>query len=441
MDFKDTKEIKEKSLPEIYKELQQARINSSKRSNNTVKRIKISFNKISINFGTLFIIAIFIIVILSSTKNIFASNSNTETSTGRIKIEENHEAIQIEEVISNNTNELKRKSLTTENRDIEFQTIYKENQDLPKDEQVIVQQGELGSKIETVVKTYSVVNGKEEANDEIILNTTITKYPVNQIIEVGTSELLGKFKVHIGDNLYTKEDVTLRELADENSDKVYIIGKYVELKVIAVEGDYVKVAYGVYTGYVHSEFLASEYTNPEYVEKCRIQKALNTVQFDMNVNKPSGLTLDDFKKVLSNNPRDVNKIFENNAENFYNAEQKYQVNGLLLAAIGIHESAWGTSSISKDKNNLFGYGAYDRDPYNSAFSFDGYQDGIETLAKALAKNYLNPAGLTIFGGETATGKYFNGTSIASINVRYATDENWGHAVFNIMEGLYEKLQQ
>ena len=30
--------------------------------------------------------------------------------------------------------------------------------------------------------------------------------------------------------------------------------------------------------------------------------------------------------------------------------------------------------------------------------------------------------------------------ISSINTRYATDENWGNAVYNIMEGLYEKLQ-
>lgn len=441
MDFKDTKEIKEKSLPEIYRELQQARINSSKRNNTTIRRIKSNVNEISFNFGTLFIIIVFIIVIFSSTKNIFASNSNTETSTGKIKVEENYEAINIEEVISNNTNETKRKSLTTEKRDIEFQTRYNENEDLPKDEQVIVQQGELGNKIETVVKTYSIINGREEVEDETILNTTIIKYPVNQIVEVGTSELLGKFKVHIGENLYTKEDVILRESADENSEKIYVIGQYVELKVLAVEGDYVKVIYGSYSGYVHSEFLASEYTNPEYVEKCRIQKALNTVHFDMNVNKPSGLTLEDFKKALSNNYRDVNKIFENNAENFYNAEQKYQVNGLLLAAIGIHESGWGTSEISKDKNNLFGYGAYDSDPYNSAFLFDGYAEGIDTLAKALAKNYLNPAGVTIYGGETATGKYYNGTTIASINVKYATDENWGNAVFNIMEGLYEKLQQ
>ena len=39
---------------------------------------------------------------------------------------------------------------------------------------------------------------------------------------------------------------------------------------------------------------------------------MNKLSYEINVNEPSGLTLEDFKKVLSNNPRDVNKIFEDN---------------------------------------------------------------------------------------------------------------------------------
>ena len=42
----------------------------------------------------------------------------------------------------------------------------------------------------------------------------------------------------------------------------------------------------------------------------------------MQLNKPSGLTLEQFKKVLSDE-KDKNKIFENNAEYFYNLLYKY----------------------------------------------------------------------------------------------------------------------
>ena len=47
-------------------------------------------------------------------------------------------------------------------------------------------------------------------------------------------------------------------------------------------------------------------------------------------------------------------------------EQKYKVNGLFVAAIGIHESSWGTSTIAQEKRNLFGYGSYDASAYESS---------------------------------------------------------------------------
>ena len=60
---------------------------------------------------------------------------------------------------------------------------------------------------------------------------------------------------------------------------------------------------------------------------------------------------------------------EQNAQYFYYVEKQYNINGLFVAAIGIHESNWGTSKIAKDKKNLFGYGAYDSNPYNGAYQF------------------------------------------------------------------------
>ena len=122
---------------------------------------------------------------------------------------------------------------------------------------------------------------------------------------------------------------------------------------------------------------------PGIGEKNRKQKLYATLDANMDLTKPSGLTLEDFKKVLSGNPSDVFKIIENNAEAFYNAEQKYKVNGIFLASIAIHESAWGTSYIAKDKHNLFGFGAYDSSPYESANTFDDYSKGIDEEHKTM----------------------------------------------------------
>ena len=64
-----------------------------------------------------------------------------------------------------------------------------------------------------------------------------------------------------------------------------------------------------------------------------------------------------------------------------------------------------------------------------------YADGIETVAKALVKYYLNPAGTKIYGGETAEGWYYNGPTVEGVNTRYASDETWHTKVYSYMQML------
>lgn len=162
------------------------------------------------------------------------------------------------------------------------------------------------------------------------------------------------------------------------------------------------------------------------------------LSFNMALNCPSGFTLEQFKKALTDS-RDKNKIFENNSDYFYYIEKQYNINGMFVAALGIHESAWGTSKIAMDKFNLFGYGAYDSNPYNGAYSFKTYSECIDLIARVLVKYYLNPAGSVIYDGQKASGSYYNGNTLSGVNKRYATDTNWANAIFNHMKYLYGKI--
>lgn len=163
-----------------------------------------------------------------------------------------------------------------------------------------------------------------------------------------------------------------------------------------------------------------------------------SLSFDMPLNKPSGFTAEQFKSALTDS-KDVNKIFANNAEYFYYIEKEYNINGMFVAALGIHESAWGTSKIAKNKYNLFGYGAYDSNPYNGAYSFSSYSESIDLIARVLVKYYINPAGTTIYDGQVASGKYYNGNTLTGVNKKYATDTNWANAIYKHMQYLYGKL--
>ncbi|MCI5840139.1 MAG: glucosaminidase domain-containing protein [Peptoniphilaceae bacterium] len=111
-------------------------------------------------------------------------------------------------------------------------------------------------------------------------------------------------------------------------------------------------------------------------------------------------------------------------EVFSKAEKTYGVNAILLEAIARLESGNGTSRLAKEKNNYYGYTAYDNDPYNSATTFNSAEHSTMVVAKALKENYL-----------TEDGIYYNGLSTNGINVKYASAKDWANKVNSIMKDI------
>lgn len=349
----------------------------------------------------------------------------------------NRHRLNMQNIISENSEMNRVKEQITEERDIEFTTEYNNNPSLPKSEEVVTQEGALGKENVTAVKTYENGNFVEE----IILNKEKLVEPVSKIIDVGTSEFLAKHKVHIGDTMYFVDTANLKETADSSSKDVAEVKKSLDVKLLELPNEeWCKVSFDNIEGYVKTSNLTSSYTTPNILEKNRIQRILIKVNIDMELNRTSGLTLNDYKKIFTGIPDDKNNIFQDNYTAFYNAEKKYNINGIFLASIAIHESGWGTSQIASEKKNLFGYGSYDATPYDSSFGFTDYSEGIETVAKSLVKYYLNPSGTKIYDGETAVAWYYNGPTLKGVNTRYASDEDWHTKVFNYMETLYNRLQ-
>jgi len=99
------------------------------------------------------------------------------------------------------------------------------------------------------------------------------------------------------------------------------------------------------------------------------------------------------------------------------AEEIYGVNSLVLASIAYHESAGGMSKIAREKNNLFGLGAYDHDPYRCAFTFNSKEECIYYAANILSSSYLS-----------RWGRNYRGDNLRAIGIRYATDPYWAEKV-------------
>ncbi len=364
------------------------------------------------------------------------SYASTQTSQKVESYELNRHRLNMQSIISENAGMDRVKEQVTEERDVEFETTYTDNSTLPKGEEIVTQEGILGKDQVTVVKTYENGNFVEET---ILARTTLIE-PTPKLISRGTSEFLAKHQVHIGDTMYLVKADKLKAEASDTSTDTAELKESIDVKLLELPSEeWAKVSFDGIEGYIKTSNLTSPTTTPNIVEKNRVQRILLKVNIGMELNKSSGLTLNDYKKIFTNIPNDRNKVFEDNYQVFYNAEKKYNINGIFLASIAIHESAWGSSNIANDKNNLFGYGAYDESPYESSLDFDSYEEGIETVAKSLVKYYLNPAGTKIYDGETAEGWYYNGPTVEGVNTRYASDENWHKKVYSYMEMLYNRL--
>lgn len=358
----------------------------------------------------------------------------------------NANEIDVEQIINKNTNNGQTEQITKKEEVLEYLTQYKTNKEIPKGISVVVQEGMQGKQEITIKTTYDK-DGNIISEEQI--GVTITKASANKIVEIGGANYTSNYKVKVGDTIYVTSDIlAIWSEPSEDSRKITTLKQNDEIKVSEITQNWYKISFENTIGWVKSE--CTIYINPNTnqnketeqsvghtTEKTK-QQMLDGVTFNMQLNKPSGLTLEQFKKVLSDE-KDKNKIFTNNAEYFYYIEKQYNINGIFVAAVGIHESSWGTSKIALQKNNLFGYGAYDSNPYNGAYEFANYSECIDLIARVFVKYYLNPSGTSIYGGEKATGTYYNGATLTGINTKYATDKNWANAVFSHMKYLYNKL--
>lgn len=141
-----------------------------------------------------------------------------------------------------------------------------------------------------------------------------------------------------------------------------------------------------------------------------------------DVTMPSAVTAYELERVLDQT--DLKGL----GRSFVQAELKYGINAIFLTALAIHESHWGNSTLAQEKNNLFGFGAYDVDPYFHAVTFKSKHDCILHVAKFLSDNYIN-------------GQYNNGRNISDINKIYASDEEWSYKVFMLILEIDNDIQE
>lgn len=397
------------------------------------KQIKISNSTILIICS----ICIIGITALFLSKIFFLEAQPVYASTEVYEIVTNKNPINIENILEENTSSKIEEEMILEEIDLEYTTEYRNNDTLPTGTIQVVQEGRDGKQNAIIIKKYE--NG--ELISEELVSENLIKAAVNKIVEVGTGEGVNNYIARVGDVVYvTSSLLAVRLEPNAESEKLATLKKGTEVKIQKIDGDWLYISSKEQNGYVASNCITNiNPNNPIISDNQETQNNIKGLDFNMNLNIPSGFTIEQFKKVLCGQPQDTNGIFAANAEYFYYAEKQYSINGIFLASVAIHESGFGTSKISIDKKNLFGYGAVDSNPYGGAYSFNTYAEGIDLLARVFKKYYLNPEGTVIYDGNVANGKFYNGNTLSSVNIKYASDKNWANSVYKWMEHLYNSL--
>ena len=113
-------------------------------------------------------------------------------------------------------------------------------------------------------------------------------------------------------------------------------------------------------------------------------------------------------------------------------EATYRVNAMFILATAIHESDYGISANALNKNNLFGIKVYDSSPELGEMYLDPQKSVFAFVTKNINLNYASP-----------TADYSNGlvpgNKTTGINVRYASDPQWGSKVAGHMHRIDSAL--
>ncbi len=184
----------------------------------------------------------------------------------------------------------------------------------------------------------------------------------------------------------------------------------------------------------------------KYLSLKEVRKKIN---LDMDISKLSGLSKEEFVKLVQNMDYDYTGVFKRNAEFIWDITHKYQINEIFFMGIIALESGWGSSKDAISTNNytsqmkvvtikkeIKGKTVTVRKQILRSYSSE--KECLKQTAEHLHKDYLNEN----------SGEYYNGKTIYAINENYCIPGyhkdgtlykyQWGDKVYRCMKTIVGK---
>ena len=188
-------------------------------------------------------------------------------------------------------------------------------------------------------------------------------------------------------------------------------------------------AYSAYDSNSESSTNTSSTTNSSGKSVMGIVAA-NDMGQQVNIDQAYNRDPRSFSKITEQQLKDaINEVspgsyLADHASNIMKASEKTGLDPRFITAFAAQESGWHGSAISKDKNNYFGIGAQDHDPYNTAYAFSSPADGFTEGMEWILDKYIE-------AGQNTLYKFNRG---AEFNQR---GESWRNYNTGGLDGMYD----
>lgn len=149
------------------------------------------------------------------------------------------------------------------------------------------------------------------------------------------------------------------------------------------------------------------------IEEIKISK-------DMDLTISTGISKEDFKKLMKNLKRDTSNFFCENSDIIYDLCYKYQLNEIFFCGLIAGEAGWNISENHRNNCNYISMMSKGK-----LIKYKTTKEGLEAAAKLLHTKYLSEGGA-----------YYSGKTLADIQKKFCPKSStWVNLIYDCMEQI------
>lgn len=167
--------------------------------------------------------------------------------------------------------------------------------------------------------------------------------------------------------------------------------------------------------------------NKQEEQKTKKYKEIKDVKISKNMDLTvrTGLSKQDFKKVVKNLKQDTSKFFYNNADTIYDLCEKYQINEIFFCGLISAESGWNIAGNHRKTHNYISLMSNGK-----LIHYSSVEQGLEVAAKKLHSNYLTPGG-----------RFYGGKTLAGVKKKFCPSSTWVDLVYGRMSQMMTAVKK